>query len=68
MPGLNGVELIKWTREYLKKKGVDPTEMPQFAFRAQQFWELSPESVSEVFSLGIKSEDVIEKMVKKEQI
>jgi CheY-like chemotaxis protein len=35
MPGMDGVELIKWTREYLKKKRVEPEDMPHFAFRAQ---------------------------------
>ena len=35
MPGVDGVELIKWTREYLKKKRVAPEDMPHFAFRAQ---------------------------------
>lgn len=68
MPGLTGVELIKWTREYLRKKGTLPEDMPSFAFRAQQFWELPPDEIREVFDLGIKSEDVIEKVVKKEQI
>ena len=35
MPGMDGVELIKWTRDYLKKKRVAPEDMPHFAFRAQ---------------------------------
>ena len=34
MPGLNGVELIKWTKEYLSEQGVPPEDMPKFAFRA----------------------------------
>jgi hypothetical protein len=68
MPGLNGVELIKWTQEYLRQQGVDSDDMPHFAFRAQQFWELPPETIREVFDLGVKSEDVIEKVIKKEQI
>ena len=68
MPGMDGVELIKWTRDYLKKKRVAPEDMPHFAFRAQQFWELPPDQIREVFDLGVKSEDVIEKLVKREQI
>ena len=42
--------------------------MPHFAFRAQQFWELPPETIREVFDLGVKLEDIIEKVIKKEQI
>jgi CheY-like chemotaxis protein len=42
MPGMNGIELIKWIKFYLNSKGVAPEDMPKFAFRAQQFWELSP--------------------------
>jgi hypothetical protein len=42
--------------------------MPHFAFRAQQFWELAPEQIKEIFDLGVKSEDVIEKLLKREQI
>jgi DNA-binding NarL/FixJ family response regulator len=34
MPGMNGIELIKWTKEYLSSKGVVPEEFPKFAFRA----------------------------------
>ena len=68
MPGMDGVELIKWTQEYCKKKKINPQDMPHFAFRAQQFWELPPDQIRQVFDLGVKSEDVIEKLVKKEQI
>ena len=42
--------------------------MPHFAFRAQKFWDLSPDQIREVFDLGIKSDDVIEKVIKKDQI
>ena len=65
---MDGVELIKWTQDYFKKKKIKPQEMPHFAFRAQQFWELPPDQIRQVFDLGVKSEDVIEKLVKKEQI
>ena len=40
--------------------------MPHFAFRAQQFWELPPDQIREIFDLGVKSEDVIEKVVKRD--
>jgi len=66
MPGMDGIELIKWTKEYMQKKRVEPANMPHFAFRAQQFWELPPEQIRKVFDLGIKSEDVIEKVVKRD--
>ena len=42
--------------------------MPHFAFRAHKFWDLPPDQIREVFDLGIKSEDVIEKVIKKDQI
>ena len=54
MPGMNGVELIKLTREYLTAQDVPPEEMPKFAFRAQQFFELPLETIEEIFDLGIK--------------
>ena len=65
---MGAVELIKWTHEYLKEKGVSDDNMPHFAFRAQQFWDLSPEKIKEVFELGIKSEDILEKVTKAKQI
>jgi hypothetical protein len=45
MAGLNGVELINCTKEYLSEQGVSPEDMPKFAFRAAQFWELSAETI-----------------------
>ena len=33
MPGKNGIEVIKWIREYLEGKKVRPKDMPKFAFR-----------------------------------
>ena len=42
--------------------------MPRFAFRAVQFWELSPEEIREIYDMGVKMEDVIEKVVDKKQM
>jgi hypothetical protein len=39
---------------------VDPKNTPKFAFRAQQFNELPEETIREIFSLGIKQEDIID--------
>ena len=68
MPGLNGIELMKWTKASLEGKEVPPENMPKFAFRAQPFWELSSDIIREIFDLGVKSEDVIEKITKKNDI
>jgi len=35
MPGMNGIDVVKQTRDFLTSKGVQPDEMPRFAFRAQ---------------------------------
>jgi CheY-like chemotaxis protein len=68
MPGLNGIELINIVTKFLESKGVPTEDMPRFAFRAQQFWELSSDIIREIFDLGIKSEDIIEKVTKRVQI
>ena len=68
MPGMNGIELINWTRNFLSHKKVSEEDMPRFAFRAQQFWDLSPETIREIFDMGIKTEDIIEKVIDKKQI
>jgi hypothetical protein len=65
MPGMNGIEVINWVRDYLRNKGVEQDDMPRFAFRGQHFFELPPETIQQIFELGIKPEDVIEKMVKR---
>jgi hypothetical protein len=39
--------------------------MPRFAFKAQLFWELPPETVREILDLGVKTEDVIDKFKNK---
>ena len=65
MPDMNGIELIKWTKTFLRSEGVAEEDFPRFAFRAQQFWELlTPEKVNEIFDLGIKREDVLERITK----
>lgn len=43
-------------------------EMPRFAFRAQQFYELPPEEVKRLQDLGIKTDDVLEKITTKQQL
>ena len=68
MPGMNGIELIKKITQFLEKNKVEKEDMPRFAFKAQQFWELPPETIKQVFELGIKQEDIIEKVTKKQQI
>lgn len=68
MPGMNGVELIKWTKTFFSSKGVPDEELPRFAFRGQQFWDLPPEKVREIFELGVKSRDIIEKVIKRQEV
>jgi len=42
--------------------------MPHFAFRAQQFYELEPQVAAKLLALGVKTEDVLEKITKKQQL
>ena len=65
MPGMLGDELIRWTRQYLSAKGVSEDEMPHFAFRAQQFWDLPPEKVKDILDMGIKTDEILEKVTRK---
>lgn len=43
MAGMTGAELISWTRQFMGERGVEPENMPHFAFRAQQYYELQPD-------------------------
>jgi CheY-like chemotaxis protein len=45
MPGMNGIELINWSRGYFKTKNVKTENAPKFAFRAQQFYALPIETI-----------------------
>ena len=65
MPDMNGIEVINWVRDYLRKKGVETEDLPRFAFRGEKFYELPSETIQQIFELGVKSEDVIEKIVKR---
>lgn len=60
---MNGVELIKWTRDFMSSHNVSEKDMPRFGFRAQQFWDLPPQTIRDIFDLGVKSDDVIEKVI-----
>lgn len=68
MVGMTGDELIVWTRQFLSENGVSDREMPRFAFRAQQYYELPPEEVKRLQDLGIKTDDVLEKITTKQQL
>jgi CheY-like chemotaxis protein len=35
MPGMNGLQLIRWTRDYFLNHAIPFKELPVFAFRAQ---------------------------------
>ena len=60
MPGMSGIELIKWVWEFLASNDVPISEFPQFAFRSEQFYSLQPEQIAEINSMKIV--DVIEKI------
>ena len=61
MTGMLGSDLIKETQAFLKSFNVSEICMPRFAFKAT-FWDLPAEQIDEIFKLGIKAEDVIEKL------
>lgn len=68
LPGLLGDELITWTKTYLSEQGVGEDEMPHFAFRAQQFYSLPPEKIKDIFDMGIKTDQILEKITRKKQL
>lgn len=68
MPVMNATRLITDTQQYMKEHRVANEDKPRFAFRAEKFWELTPEQIEEVFALGVKSDDVIEKMDNKQML
>ena len=57
---MSGVELIKWTHHFFEEKCCSSEDFPKFAFRAKQFYELPSETINEIFSLGVKKEDILE--------
>ena len=48
MPGMNGLELIRWTKDYFTNKGILEDQLPKFVFRAQQFWELPADIITQL--------------------
>lgn len=60
MKGLNGLELIDKTHEFLKSHGVDEDSMPNFMFRDEQFWKLPEKIFTAIFKAGVKSINIIE--------
>jgi hypothetical protein len=62
MNGMLGSELIQKARSFLKNNNVSDIFMPQFAFKADTFWEMPAEEIEAIFKLGFKPEDVIEKL------
>jgi CheY-like chemotaxis protein len=55
MPRMNGLQLIRWTRDYFLNHAIPFSELPVFAFRAQQFYELPPDIIAELNGLGLKN-------------
>ena len=68
MPRMNGLQLIRWTRDYFLNHSIPYSEMPVFAFRAEQFYELPPDIIAELNSFGVKNEDVIQKITNVKQM
>ena len=52
----------------MSQNNVSASDMPRFTFRSQQFWDLPPETIQEIFDLGVKSENVIEKVTEAKQM
>ena len=68
MPGMNGIQLIRWTRDYFLNHAIPFKELPVFAFRAQQFYELAPDIIAQLNEYGVKNQDVIEKITNVNQM
>jgi hypothetical protein len=52
----------------MQSRGVDEENAPRFAFRAQQFFELPLQTINEIYSLGVKQEDILDQVSKKEHL
>ena len=68
MPRMNGLQLIRWTRDYFLNHSIPFNELPVFAFRAQEFYELSPDVIAQLIEYEVKSEDVIQKITNVRQM
>ena len=68
MPGMNGIQLIRWVRDYFLNHAIPFKELPVFAFRVQQFYELAPDIIAQLNELGVKKEEVIDKITNVKQM
>jgi hypothetical protein len=59
---MTGSELIKQTKNFLVSFNTPSQSIPRFAFKASKFWDLPANTIDEIFSLGVKSQDVIEQL------
>jgi CheY-like chemotaxis protein len=68
MPGMDGLELLRWINNYCLNHLIPLAEQPLIAFRAQQFNELDPDIILKINEFGVKSEDVLEKITNEQQM
>ncbi len=68
MPGINGPTLIKLTRLFLESKEVSLDNMPVFAFKGLNFMELMAQESQEIYDLGIKPIDIVDRLQNKYDI
>jgi CheY-like chemotaxis protein len=68
MRDMNGIQLIEQARNFLRSMDVPTNEMPVFAFKDQQFWELPLEITQTAFSLGVQTHHLIKKITEVNQM
>ena len=68
MRDMNGITLIEQARIFLRSMDVPPNEMPVFAFKDQQFWDLPLDITQRAFSLGVQTHHLIKKITNVRQM
>jgi CheY-like chemotaxis protein len=68
MREMNGIQLIEQARNFLRTKNVSQNEMPVFALKNEQFWDLPLEITQRAFHLGVQTHHLIKKITEVRQM
>ena len=68
MREMNGIQLIEQARNLLRNMNVSLNEMPVFAFKDENFWDLPIEITQRAFTLGVQTHHLIKKITEVKQM